>query len=206
MKKLIAIFITALSFTAYLAMCGNAYAPDHLANAGKMVIDPAPDYMALMIETAVAGDHEAGEAAEVARSAKIDAMGLPMQKIAYEDLYYLAKIAQAEAGDVPGEAGDLVRMGIMCVVLNRVEADDFPGDTVREILEAPGQYYIGHPAYDYYERTQPTEATAMLALRVLEGERVLGPEAVYHSNMPIGSYVVDSVDMGVYGTMFFSGR
>jgi len=206
MKKLITIILIAMLFTAYMVVRGEAYEPDHLADVNKMVIDPSPNYMSLMIEAATNGDHEAGEAAEVARGAKIDAMGLPMQKIAYADLYYLSKIATAEAGDVPGESGDRVRMGIMCVVLNRVAADDFPGDTVREILAQPGQYYVGHPAYDYYERTQPTEATAMLALRVLEGERSIGTEAVYHSNAPMFGGAVDSVDMGVYGTMFFSGR
>lgn len=166
--------------------------------------EPGTDYLDLMVGAAVAGDVEAGLAAQEQRDEKIKAEGLGYSAIGFEDLYYLAKIAQAEAGDVPGEAGDTVCMGIMEVVMNRVASPEFSRETVKDIIMAPGQYYVGHPAYAYFEGVQPSERVLHIAVRVLEGERMLTPDVVFHSNGPMGGGSACSVDMGVYGMMHFS--
>jgi len=201
MKKLITIILVALSFTVYLAMCGNAYAPDHLADVSEMVIDPSPNYMALMIEAATKGDHEAGEAAEVARGAKIDAMGLATQKIAYEDLYLLAKIIRAEAGDVSED----IQLRVGEVVMNRVEHPSFP-DTVEAVIKQSGQYWYPSMAERFEALTlDGYEHCVRIALRLLEGERAMTPDVIYQANFEQGSGVYAKLWSGYSWSYFCEG-
>ena len=192
MKKIMTL---ALTIVVLAGMGGAAFAPEQITDDGWLFVD----YSALMIEAAVAGDHEAGEAAEAARSSKIDALEMDYQKIRYEDLYFLAKIAQAEAGNVIVN-GDEVCKGIMEVVLNRVDSPLFPDD-VKAVLYARGQYYIGSGHEVYFEAVQPTQRVVLIAKDVLEGDRDM-PDAIYHSNAPIGA-IVESIAMDVFGKMYF---
>jgi len=94
--------------------------------------------MALMITAATLGNYEAGQEAEQARNEKIDALGLDYVKVSFEELYLLAKIIYAEAGSdwLTDEHQRLVGS----VLLNRVASPEFP-NTIREVVEQPGQYY-----------------------------------------------------------------
>lgn len=56
-------------------------------------------------------------------------------EIEYEDAQLLMKVAQAEAGN-QGITGQWL---VMCVVLNRVESEDFP-NTVKEVVYQEGQF------------------------------------------------------------------
>ena len=169
--------------SAQLAQDGIAPPPVHEdmhegRNAPKSAT-VTPNHMADMIAAATVGDYEAGQAAERLRSEKIDAMGLDYVKVAFDDLYLLAKITKLEAGNCPH---DECPLGIGEIVLNRVASPewDMP-NTIEEVLKAPYQYYYPHMA-STFENAQPDERCLRLALRLLEGERHLEPSVIFHDN------------------------
>lgn len=146
---------------------------------------PRENYMARMLEACCAGDYAAGSAAAAKRAEKIEAMGLSYPQVDFEELWLLAKIIYAEAGSVwlPTDW----KMSVGEVVLNRVASPEFP-DTVREVLEQPGQYYGKDNRY--FDGLLPSMDCARAALRLLEGERVLGDASVvFQANFPQGGGV-----------------
>lgn len=82
-------------------------------------------------------------------------------EIEYTDAQWLLKTAQAEAGN-QGMTGQWL---VMCVILNRVESEDFP-DTVYEVISQPGQFSTyASGAIDNAEPTSDThEALAYLEM------------------------------------------
>ena len=140
------------------------------------------DYLEEMVCAAVEGDYEVGENAAQARNEKIEQFGLDETEIEFEDLYLLSKIMYAEAGSV--WLPDDWKMCVGEVVLNRVESPEF-ADTIRDVLDSPGQYYPkGDP---YFEDLRPSERCVRLAIRLLEGERVLDdPSVVFQANFKLG--------------------
>ena len=143
----------------------------------------AEDYAEQMVQAVLDGDDEAGHAAEVARATKLEQLDLNYANIIYDDLVLLSKIITAEAGSY--WLGDDWRMMMGEVVLNRVESPEFP-DTLREVLEQPGQYYGKDSAY--FNGIRPHEYCVRVALRLLAGERLLcDPSVVFQANFPQGS-------------------
>ena len=147
--------------------------------------DPETDYLAIMMEAAASGDLEAGQAAERKRTEKLAALELDYPEICFEELWLLSKIIYAEAGSVwlPMDW----KMAVGEVVLNRMASPEFP-DTMREVLEQPGQYYGKNSSY--FDRLRPSPECVEAARRLLEGARVLGePGVVFQSNYRLGSGV-----------------
>lgn len=180
-----------LATAAFAAEAGAAFIAELTASLDDIesadgdagVQEEHVDYMSIMIQSAVAGDYETGVAAQNARNAKIDSAGLGMTKIYFEDLYLLAKIMYAEAGSY--WLSDEWKMCVGEVVLNRVASPEFP-DTIYEVLTQKGQYYGSGSRY--FERLRPTELCVRLALRLLEGERVMNdPAVVFQANFRQGS-------------------
>ena len=146
---------------------------------------PETDYMAEMMDAAQQGDLAAGQAAEARRAEKIAALGLDYPEVRFEELYLLSKIIYAEAGSawLPMDW----KMAVGEVVLNRGASPEFP-DTVREVLEQPGQYYGKNSRY--FNSLKPSTECVEAALRLLEGARILGePGVVFQSNYRLGSGV-----------------
>jgi len=149
--------------------------------------DFAPDtnYMAQMMAAAETGDLAAGLAAQRARDEKIAALALPYESVDFEELLLLSKIIYAEAGCAWLDMR--WKMAVGEVVLNRMASPEFP-DTMREVLEQPGQYYGKNSRY--FDGLRPTAESVEAARRLLEGERVLGePAVVFQSNYRLGSGV-----------------
>ena len=145
--------------------------------------EPETDYMAQMMATAVVGDSDCGRQLAEARNAKIDAQNLTYPKIAWDDLYLLAKIVYAEAGSywLPDEW----KMSVGEVVLNRVASPEFP-NTIKDVIYQPGQYYGSQSRY--FENLRPDARCVDIAKRLLEGERVLNdPSVVFQANFGQGS-------------------
>ena len=164
--------------------------------------DPNTDYMALMEAAAVAGDSEAGQAAEAARNAKISDTGNSATVIAWEDLYLLSKIIYAEAGS--DWLSDEWKMSVGEVVLNRVAHSDFPG-TIREVVYQPGQYYGAQSRY--FENLRPDGRCVGLAKRLLEGERVLNdPAVVFQANFKQGGGIHTALHDRYLGWTYFCWR
>lgn len=173
MKRVFVLICLAALLTALAALpAGAAYRPEE-------------DYCAAMAEAIMAGDYAAGAAAAAARTEKITAMGLSYPQLDFEELWLLSKIIYAEAGSVwlPMDW----KMAVGEVVLNRVASPEFP-DTMREVLEQPGQYY--GKGSRYFDSLKPSAECVEAARRLLEGERVLcAPGVVFQSNYRLGSGV-----------------
>ena len=147
--------------------------------------DAKENYMAQMMAAAQTGDLAAGAEAEARRAEKIEALGLTYPTVHFEELYLLSKIIYAEAGSawLPMDW----KMAVGEVVLNRVASPEFP-DTMREVLEQPGQYY--GKSSSYFNLLKPSAECVEAARRLLEGARVLGePGVVFQSNYRLGSGV-----------------
>lgn len=168
MKKLISIIpVIALVFL--------------LSGYAEAAYNPDVDYSQEMITAAVAGDYEAGTAAQQARDEKIAEMELDEQSFTFEDLMLISKIIYAEAGSV--WLDDDWKMCVGEVVLNRVASAEFP-NTIKEVLEQPGQYYGSNSSY--FNKLLPTERCVACAIRLLNGERLLEPSVVFQANFTQG--------------------
>ncbi len=99
--------------------------------------DPEENYMARMLDAVAAGNTAAGEAAQLQRDEKIEVQDLKHAPIRLKTAAPVP-IMYAEAGSY--WLGDEWKLYVGEVVLNRVESPEFP-DTIREVLEQPGQYY-----------------------------------------------------------------
>ncbi|HHU22563.1 MAG TPA: cell wall hydrolase [Clostridiales bacterium] len=154
-----------------------------LADQASAEFDPEIDYMSVMIEAALAGDRDIGLAAETSRNEKIDKLLLDYQKVSFEDIYLLSKIIYAEAGSE--WLSDEWKMCVGEVVLNRVASSEFP-DTIRDVIEQEGQYFGRNNSY--FKRLRPDRRCVELAIRLLEGERVIDePSVVFQANFTQGS-------------------
>ena len=154
-----------------------------LTAGASAVYEPDVDYSQIMISAAVAGDYETGRAADDARNAKIADLGLATAAVDFDELMLLSKIMYAEAGSV--WLSDEWKMCVGEVVLNRVASPEFP-NTISEVLTQKGQYYGANSRY--FNSLLPSETCVRLALRLLNGERVMNdPAVVFQANFKHGS-------------------
>lgn len=163
MKRFLTIALLLL-FVPLLSAC--AYRPETAAE---------PDYLGLMVQSAVGGDLEAGHLAEYRRSHSIDERGSGEVKIAFEELYLLARLIDSET---QRHSSDELRMCVGEVVLNRVASPEYP-DSLEAVIYQEGQYAMTGTAA--FKTTPPSRASTQAALRLLLGERVLAPRVVIQS-------------------------
>jgi len=163
---------------------------------------PAPasdeqiDYLSVMLRAAMAGDTEAGRAAELARSEQLGAADTP---VAFDDLFLLAKLIQSEAGST--RIGLEWRMCVGEVVLNRVASPEFP-DSIEEVVFQPGQY--AEAGTEEFRCTlTPDETSVRAALRLLQGERLMAPQVVFQANFQQGAGVYTLFYDRLYGYTYF---
>ena len=186
MKKMAPLLAALLLFLALSGKAGADY-------------DPEVDYLSIMVRAAACGDIEAGRAAEICRNEKIDQTGSGETKIAFQDLFLLAKIITSEAGSE--RLSDEWRMCVGEVVLNRVASPEFP-DTVEEVILQEGQYAgVNTDEFTYY--LNPTEDSVNAALRLLQGERLMDPWVVFQANFPQGGGVYSKYYDSLYGYTYF---
>ncbi|MGI5985536.1 MAG: cell wall hydrolase [Clostridiales bacterium] len=152
-----------------------------MSSYAEAVYDPNIDYSREMINAAVIGDYNAGLAAQNARNEKIADMGVAASNINFNDLMLLSKIIYAEAGSE--WLSDEWKMCVGEVVLNRVASPEFP-NTIKEVLEQPGQYYGANSRY--FNSLLPSERSVICAMRLLNGERLLEPSVVFQANFTQG--------------------
>lgn len=165
-----------LTLTAALLLA-LSLAPEAAAD-----FDGQTDYMAVMISAAATGDAAAGRKAQRSRDEKIDALSLSYTKIDFDELLLLARVMYSEAGSE--WLSDEWKMAVGEVVLNRVASPEFP-NSIYEVVAQPRQY--GNLAHS---SLRPSARCARLAVRLLEGERVLNePSVVFQANFVQGSGV-----------------
>ena len=139
-------------------------------------VDLAAYYLEEMRAAAVAGNVKAGHTAEENRAAAIDAGGRG-EKIAFDDLYLLARIIDSAAGS--DWLTDEFRMCVGEVVLNRVASPEFP-DSIQGVVYQKGQYSVVNTAR--FATLAPREECVDAALRLLQGERHMVPGVVYQAD------------------------
>lgn len=188
MKKLL---ITLAILIMIPAMMGATYTAEY---------EEDRNYMSEIITALTVGDLDTAESLNECRNAKIADLGGGYVTIDAYDLYLLGKIMTAEAGNCPY---DECPWGVGEVVMNRVASPewDMP-NTVEGVLTAPYQYYYPHMA-STFEKVQPTERCLKLALRLLEGERRMEPDVIFHSNSPIGSGTHSSYKHDGHSRLYF---
>ena len=175
------IFATANAYTA-------VHEPADVYHQVKaFYYEPEINYMDTMIKCAAKNDISWGTAVEVSRNEKIADLGAATSyaPIAFEDLHLLSKIMYAEAGSE--WLSDEWKMAVGEVILNRRASSEFP-DTIADVIYQRGQYYSKGSIY--FQNIMPSERCVRLAMRLLEGERVLNNSSVvFQANFPQGSGV-----------------
>lgn len=167
------------TFTLFIAgimtITAQAYEPDH-------------DYLEDMVAAAVAGDMEAGYAAQQLRDEKIMSEELAYTSVDFEVLYYVSKLTEAECG--APYITDRHQKLTAQVLLNRIDSPEFP-NSVTECLYQTGQYY---PESDrHFQAVQPSERVVRNVLELLEGERVAPASVVFQANFSQGSGTYEKI-------------
>ena len=98
-----------------------------------------------------------------------------------DDLYCLAHIINAEAGD--DNCTHEHRVAVGSVVLNRVAADDFP-DTVRGVVFDPGQY---SPTWNGTFEKEPSQDSWDTAEFLLENGSQIPEDCIWQAEFKQGS-------------------
>lgn len=143
------------------------------------------------------------EAAEILREAGYTDEDAPIQALSdawwaeNEALNIIAKTIEYEAGDCPWEH----RVTVGAVVLNRVADERFP-DSVREVVEQPGQYHPGYTRGFASVRRSSYEAAAA----AMDGRHSVPADVVWQAQFPQGTaaWWISEVDTGWYrSTTYF---
>lgn len=110
-----------------------------------------------------------------------------------EDVWYLSRVIQAESGYCQREMME----GVGSVVLNRVESDLFP-NTVKEVIEQPGQY----STLSWLSSQVPTDEVMDVTISLLENGSIYPEDVLYQANFVQGSGVYKTLSTS-YSTMYF---
>ena len=110
-----------------------------------------------------------------------------------DDIWYLSRVIQAESGYCQKEMME----GVGSVVLNRRDDDRFP-DTIKEVIEQPGQY----STLSWLSSQTPTEEVMDVTIDLLENGSKFPPEVVWQANFPQGSGTYQTLSTS-YSTMYF---
>lgn len=166
-------------------------------SAVTLELDMAAHYLEEMGKAAAAGDIKAGRQAEQYRNEIIDQKGSGEVKISFDDLYLLSKLICAEAGS--DWLSDDFRFCVGEVVLNRVDSPEFP-NTVSEVVYQKGQYASAGTAA--FASLVPSQVCVDVALRLMQGERLMAPSVVFQSDHEQGEIFSMYTDRRL-GTTFF---
>lgn len=116
-----------------------------------------------------------------------------------DDLYCLAHIINAEAGD--DNCTHEHRVAVGSVVLNRVAADDFP-DTIRDVVFDPGQY---SPTWNGSFEKEPSQDSWDTAEFLLENGSQIPEDCIWQAEFKQGSGEWDHFKT-IYGITYICYR
>lgn len=119
-------------------------------------------------------------------------MTAPEPKYTEEDLYYMSRIVQAEAGYCERAMVE----GVASVIMNRVNDDRFP-DTVYGVVSQSGQY----STFSTVDSQIPTDDVIDVCIDVLENGSKFPADVIFQANVPLGP--VYQTLSTAYSTMFF---
>lgn len=149
-----------------------------------------PDYEASLIQAVRNRDEYAGRIA--AENTDYD----------YDDLLWLSKIMAAESGP---NWPDAFTMMIGEVVMNRVESPDWPNSVLAVLTDRNGGVQYAPVYGGTWDEVIPTEHQIKLAMRLLDGERVINDkDVVYQALFEQGDVtVVTYYDSDLDTTTYF---
>ena len=116
-----------------------------------------------------------------------------------DDLYCLAHIINAEAGD--DNCTHEHRVAVGSVVLNRVAADDFP-NTIRDVVFDPGQY---SPTWNGSFEKEPSQDSWDTAEFLLENGSQIPEDCIWQAEFKQGSGEWDHFKT-IYGITYICYR
>lgn len=139
-------------------------------NATDDPAEPAPTVASVESEAASTGPCTPARTGE-AEQENTSGAGEPVRTWTQQDMIDMADIMYWEACGISDEANI---MGVGCVIMNRVDAG---WGTLQQVMHAPNQFadFGGAPRYN-----QCGIDLLALAERVLNGERVIGPQYLYY--------------------------
>ena len=162
-----------LLILSLLLGCGRAAAADY---------DPKLNYLDIVYRACCCGDRDAGRAAAICYNEWLDDRGSLAARLDFDELLWLAKLIQHEAGS--SGIGLEWRMCVGEVVLNRVASPEFP-NSIEEVIFQPGQY-AGVDSDEFRILLDPDALSAEAALRLLQGDRIMEPAVVFQANFRQG--------------------
>lgn len=116
-----------------------------------------------------------------------------------DDLYCLAHIINAEAGD--DHCTHEHRIAVGSVVLNRVASDAFP-DTIYDVVFQAGQY---SPTWNGAYEKEPSEDSVAVAEMLLQEGSQIPADCVFQAEFPQGSGTYQTFST-IYGTTYICYR
>ena len=130
------------------------------------------DYIALMVDAALVGDYVQGREAERLHKEHLRALGAENDAISFDDLYILSKFIQLQSTVFQNNETLLLCAGE--VALNRLASREFPNsleEVVAQLVDIENNEF----------KRWPSKYCVQLALRLLNGERLLAPHVVHWS-------------------------
>lgn len=116
-----------------------------------------------------------------------------IQTYSDDDVWYLSRVIQAESGYCQREMME----GVGSVVINRKNSDLFP-NTIREVIEQPGQY----STLSWLSSQVPTDEVMEVTYDLLENGSKFPENVLYQANFRQGSGVYKTLSTS-YSTMYF---
>ncbi len=166
---LLLLFVVLLSPEAAAAEESSAARPDPAAERDAAL----EERIRALEDAAIAGDAQAGAAAETAFNA-LPEHGRDMR---FNELYLLAKGIYAVTGS--RSFTEDWRLCVGEVIINRVYSPEFP-DTYEEVLGQDPLYSGRIPAY--FPSLRPDRTCVRIAFRLLQGERLMDDERVVYQD------------------------
>ena len=120
------------------------------------------------------------------------AVTAPEPSYTEEDLYYMSRIVQAEAG----YCEKAMIEGVASVIANRVADERFP-DTVYGVVSQSGQYSTFYSV----DSQVPTDEVIEVCIDILENGSKFPADVIYQANAPLGP--VYQTLSTAYSTMYF---
>ncbi len=151
-----------------------------LSTCSLAEIEPETDYISQMVEAAVKGDLVLGREAEYLHRQHLSALGAEDSIISFDELFLLAKFIQLQSSSLQSNETLMLCMGE--VVLNRLASREFP-NSLAEVIYQPGEFE-GVDNNEFQCQSTPSKYCVLLALRLLNGERLLAPHVVHWSMEP----------------------
>lgn len=189
MKKLVSLLLVIAA-----ALC--------LTTCAERLPEPEPDYLALMVKAAIAGDVDAGRSLQAARDVSSQSAQADFVPVSFDELYLLSRYIEYRYGSY--RCSDDLRFCAGELVLNRVASPEYP-DTLETVIFQPGE--LGEiDTAAFAACLNPTRPCVNVALRLLMGERQMENSVVIESARPANDIYAMFCDRLLGNTYYYKSE